>query len=64
MGRPLKKRSSVEIIKIVEGVRRRNNKLWMGLLVLAVKTSPRKSKKIIREIVENDRKVSAWMARI
>lgn len=64
MGRPLKKRNSVQIIKIVEGIRRRNNKLWMGLLVLAVKTKPRKAKVLIREIVENDKKVSQWMARI
>jgi hypothetical protein len=64
MGRPLKRRTSSEIIDIVEKIRRRNNHLWMGLLRLAVQTKPRKAKKLVREIVENDRKVSEWMARL
>ena len=64
MGRPLKKRSSVEIIKIVEGTRRRNNKLWMMLLAIAVKTKSKKAKKILAEIRENDKKVWIWMGRL
>ena len=64
MGRPLKKRNSVQIIKIVERIRRRNNVLWMKLLILAVTTKPRKAKGIVQEIVANDRKVIQWMARL
>lgn len=36
----------------------------MGILKLAIATKPRKAKKLIGQIVENDRKISQWMGRV
>lgn len=51
-----------EIIKAVTAIRRRNNVLWMRLFKVAM-TAPG-MKKVIREIVANDKKVSKWMSRV
>lgn len=49
---------------LVTSIRTRNNKLWMRILKLALAGKPRKTKQIIRQIVENDRKISLWMSRV
>jgi hypothetical protein len=36
----------------------------MGLLALALKTQNRKAKKIIRQIVANDKEISRWMSKV
>lgn len=64
MARPLKKRTSAEIIRIVARIRRKNNQLWMSLMAMAVAAKPRKAKALIRRIVANDQEVSKWMGRI
>lgn len=64
MARPLKKRSALEILKIVTAIRRRNNIVWMEFPKALLKAKPRIAKRIIRKIIENDRKISLWMSRI
>lgn len=64
MARPLKKRSTKEIIKIVTAIRKRNNILWMNLMELAIAGKPRKAKSIIHKITANDMLVSKWTGRI
>ncbi len=52
------------IISNVAEIRRRNNELWMELLALALEARPKKAKALIREITENDRKVSSWLSKL
>ncbi len=42
----------------IERVRRQNNKVWMNLVRLAVRTEPSEVKKLLKQIEENDRRVS------
>ena len=59
-----RKVSRKTFIRRVTEIRRRNNILWMGLMDLAMKTQSRKAKRLIRQIVSNDQKISRWMSRI
>lgn len=52
------------IIKRVTSIRTRNNKQWMALLNLAFKIKPRLSRKIMVNIVENDRQIARLMAKL
>lgn len=52
------------IVRRVTAIRSRNNRLWMTILTIALESSPIKAKKIIRQITDNDRKVSAWLSRV
>lgn len=52
------------IVNEVTKIRRKNNNCWMEILALAVKAKPRQAKKILRDITENDRKVTRWMSRL
>ncbi len=71
MGRPRLAKSIVRArrhTKMVVGrigrIRRYNNNLWMDLLRLAVDSSPRKARAIIKAIRANDRSVTRWMQRL
>lgn len=64
MGRPLKNLPQKQIIRRISAIRGRNNRAWMSLLALALSAKPRKAKRIIRAIVENDRQVTKWTARL
>lgn len=52
------------IIKTITSIRTRNNKQWMALLQLAFKEKPRAAHKIMGKIVENDKQVTRWMAKL
>lgn len=52
------------IIKKITSIRTRNNKQWMNMLRLAYASKPRAAAKIMNQIVENDRQVTKWMARL
>lgn len=39
-------------------IRARNNDLWMKLLEIALETAPEETKAVLREINENDRRIS------
>lgn len=53
-----------EILIIITRIRANNNRLWMGLLRLALRENPVESKKIIKQITKNDREVSRWLSRL
>ena len=57
-----KKYNQKEIIRAVTAIRHRNNILWMHLFKTAMNAPG--MKKVIREIVQNDKKVSKWMGRV
>ena len=58
------KMSNDKIIRRVKSIRTKNNSCWMKLLALAVKTNPRKAKKILTQISAYDAQVTLWMRRI
>jgi len=47
-----------KIIDNIEKVRIKNNRLWMNILRIAVKQSPEESKKILKQISENDARIN------
>ena len=52
------------IIKIITTIRTKNNKCWMNMLRLAYASKPRQAGKIMNQIVDNDKLVTKWMARL
>lgn len=50
------------VIDQIEEIRRRNNRLWMDLLRLALREAPEEAKRILGDITKNDRKVSELTA--
>lgn len=58
------KNTPERVIKKITSIRTRNNRQWMAILALAFKAKPRMAKKIMASIVENDRQVTKWMAKL
>jgi hypothetical protein len=52
------------IVNVVTGIRESNNFLWMEILRIALKKSPRKVRKILNQISKNDRDVTSWLERV
>jgi|TARA_B100001063_G_C16344686_1_gene348476 hypothetical protein len=59
----MKKKSSI-IINKIKSIRSKNNKNWMDLLKLAFKHNPKESKKILKRIVEQDKKVTQLVKKL
>ena len=49
-----------KIISSIEKTRKKNNKNWMDLLRLGFKYNPNESKKILRGIFKEDKKLLLW----
>ena len=58
------KMSNDKIIRRIRAIRTKNNRCWMALLSLAVKSNPKKAKEILKQIVANDLLVTKWTSRI
>ena len=54
-------KADLEIIQKVQLVRAANNACWMSLVKLALAAAPRKARTILKEITENDAKVTLLM---
>ena len=52
------------IIKQIENVRKINNKYWMKLLEIAFEYAPTQSKKVMKKINMNDKKISSLISKI
>ena len=52
------------IIKQIENVRKKNNKYWMKLLEIAFKYAPNESKKVMKKINTNDKKISSLISKL
>jgi len=59
----MKKKSSI-IINKIKSIRSKNNKNWMDILKLAFKHNPKESKKILKRIVEQDKKVTQLVKKL
>ena len=60
----MKNKKQLEVIKKIENIRKKNNFLWMEILRIAVSTSPLKSKKVLKQITSNDKKISKLITNI
>ena len=60
----MKKKKQLAVIKNIENIRKKNNILWMEILRIAVTSAPKKSKKVLRKITENDKKITSLVAKI
>ena len=52
----MKKIKSQSIVNKIEKIRSQNNKFWMKLLSIALKSAPDESRKVIKKININDKK--------
>ncbi|MDA7552993.1 hypothetical protein N8740_01755 [Candidatus Pelagibacter sp.] len=53
-----------KIVGAIEKVRKNNNKNWMDLLRIAIKNSPKESKKVLKKININDKKISKLFSKL
>ncbi len=49
---------------MIENVRKKNNIQWMNILRIAINSSPKEAKKVIKKINENDKKISHLVSRL
>ena len=59
----MKKNSSI-IINKIKKIRSQNNENWMDLLKLAFNHDPKESKKILKRIVTQDKKVTQLVKKL
>ena len=59
----MKKKENTIISQITKS-RRLNNIYWMQLLKLAIKTSPKKAKLILKNINKQDTKISSLLSKL
>lgn len=53
-----------DLIDQIEEIRRKNNVLWMEILRIALETNPKNTKRVIKDITDNDRKISALLEKL
>ena len=53
-----------KIISSIEKTRKKNNKNWMDLLRLGFKYNPNETKKILKGIFKEDRKITSLVKKI
>ena len=58
------KKKSLSIINKIKSIRSKNNENWMDLLKLAFKHNPEDSKRILKRIVEQDKKVTQLVKKL
>ena len=59
----MKNKSNKLILEITKS-RRLNNINWMQLLKLAIQSSPKKAKKILKNINKQDKKISSLISKL
>ena len=60
----MKEIKSQKIVNKIEKIRSQNNKFWMKLLSIALKRAPEESRKVIKKININDKKISKLISKI
>ena len=58
------KKKDNKIINEIQKIRARNNKNWMDILRVAVKYAPKSTKKIIKKINLDDKKISKLLQKL
>ena len=54
----------LKIINSIEKTRKKNNKNWMDMMRLAFKYNPEQSKKIVRGIFNEDKKINILVKKL
>tara|TARA_B110000971_G_C19696000_1_gene357590 strand:+ start:242 stop:445 length:204 start_codon:yes stop_codon:yes gene_type:complete len=57
-------KKGIKLINQIQNIRSRNNKNWMDLLKLSLKLDFKTTSKILKDIVSDDRKISALAKKI
>ena len=60
----IKNKKGLKIISNIQRVRTNNNTSWMDLLRIAVKHAPKESKKVLKRINKNDKKITYLIKRL
>ena len=60
----MQKQKYEKIIGKIAHVRVRNNDVWMQLLKIACESNPKETKKVLKGINKNDRKVSSLLSKL
>lgn len=60
----MKEIKSQKIVNKIEKIRSQNNKFWMKLLSIALEKAPGESRKVIKKINTNDKKISQLISKI
>ncbi len=58
------KKNYNKIISQITNARKQNNINWMNLLKLAMKSSPKEAKKILKKINIQDKKISKFVSKL
>ena len=53
-----KLKSGIKLVNQIQKIRSKNNKNWMDLLKLSLQLDFRKTSKILKDIVDDDKKIS------
>lgn len=53
-----------QTIDVVESIRGGNNKLWMQILRIAMRSEPDLTRAIIAEIGTNDKEITKWLGKL
>jgi hypothetical protein len=54
----------LKLINSIEKTRKKNNRNWMDLLRLSFEYNPAESKKIVREIFKEDKKINSLVKKL
>ena len=53
-----------KIVKQIEHARKKNNQNWMNLLQLALESAPKESKKVLKNINSQDKKITKLVEKL
>lgn len=51
-------------LETIKNIRARNNELWMEILEIALIDNPDRTKKVLKEIAENDERININLKRL
>ncbi len=60
----MKINKKINIVNEIQKVRSRNNKNWMNILKVAIKYAPNETKKIMKKINSDDKKISNLVSKL
>ena len=60
----LKNKNYLKIINSIEKTRKKNNSNWMDLMRLSFKYNPTESKKIVKNIFKEDKKINKLIKKL
>lgn len=60
----MKKIDHKKIIKSIEIVRKKNNALWMKIMMIAFDFAPKESANVLKKINNNDKKISKLVSKL